>query len=178
MSTLTTATTNAGAASGSHFIQHYEELNAEYKFGSATAGHSLHSFSFHNSDQVKFFRHRKTAASFDGEITITPGPRALGTVISIVAFWLPSNVEFATRGDVTGLTPIVRATFGGAFGVSNIHLPVPMTVDLPLWSPTTTAYPKLYIACVHHVVSDGPKVGAGHYVDLNVQGHVHFYGGI
>jgi hypothetical protein len=170
---------SSGADRGSERLFSSTEVDLEKKFAASSAdAHGLFSLNLKNEDTVKYFRFRRlTAIPENVSATIHVGPRSLGTVMDIIAFWAPSDMVFHTYADVANTLPINRWTVGGAFAVPPNGLSIPMNTDLPLWSPHTTVHPVFYLAVTHHTVTDGPKTSAGHYLRVEVAGAIHYYGG-
>jgi len=178
---------NSGADRGDRFVQNMIEIDNNHSFGTnATTGtnptaavaHSLFTYQPAQEVQLLPFRHVHPTAISHLNYSLHLGPHMLGTVCDVVAFWAPSDVSFRTMVDVLGHVRIHRWTVGSTFTVPPSGLPIPYELDLPLWAYATTIRPRLYIAIQRHAATNSATVAAGHYLELRVEGRVHFYGGL
>jgi hypothetical protein len=128
---------------------------------------------------ISFFRHRRTAAVPTNLVaTIHAGPRALGTVFDVFAFWAPSTFTgLESSSDVIGILPFERRVFGGAMGVPADGIRVECKVDLPLWSSLANGQPKLYVFIKKHSITGGANTATGSFIRVEVTGQVAMYGG-
>jgi hypothetical protein len=169
---------------------HYShEINIEHRLGVATTANPASAtlvyapdvIHFHTSISVTPFRHLCRAAVLDGlTVTLHAGPRALGITMDVAAYWCPSGATtFTDLSQIESIFRVHRFTIGNAQAVppAGYPIPLPPSIELPLWSIFNTPYPELRLYVTHHPLTTPNVPSHGHFLRLEVTGGVQLIGG-
>jgi hypothetical protein len=180
-------TATSGAPRGYENLRALYYINEERQWVAAAATdtrravHGPATYSLSAIHTLAALRNVRRAAIPSGVAAILrPGPRSVGVILHVVAFWVPSNIGSITQeDDITNYFPVQQFTMGSTIEAPSegYRVPMPMELDLPAWSAQGTAHPVLKVVVVHHAVTGGAHTTSGHYLSVEFVGRVDLYGG-
>jgi len=175
----------SGVSRGYENVRAVREVDGEHSWvGAPTADPVVHgpfTMVLTDATNVASTRRSRRAGIPSAVVAVLhPGPRTVGTIITVEAAWLPSNVGTITRAaDVTDNFPVHYFIMGSTVEAppQGYKVPIPEEMDLPAWSAQSSAHPVLHITVHHNTTTGGARTTTGAFLRVELTGRVDTYGG-